>query len=107
MKTIQEQINEQHARIISAKNDLYGKDYIGHKVIDAIIGVLTEPSPTIGKVATAVKGILSEYPDYLNAHQTGRADINDAQAVIEELEAQKQQEEANRPEPPELNGGEV
>lgn len=99
MKTIQEQINEKHAGIISAKNDLYDSDYIGHKLIDALVDVLTGPSPTIAKLATAVKGVLADYPGFLEKHQERRAIINNAQVVIKELERRREQEEPDTPEP--------
>ena len=92
--TDQKQINEQYAVINSAKNILHDSDYISHKILDAIIRILTEPSPTFAKLGAAVRGILDDYqkdyPDYVGMRQNMRTDINNAQDVITELEAQEE-----------------
>ena len=77
MKTIDEQINEQCAIITSAKNYLLDTDFYGHREYE---GGAPMPLEVKAKRAQA------------------RVDINDAQAIIEELERQK---EHDTPEPPE------
>lgn len=83
--TIDEQINQQYAIITEAKNYLYDTDFYGHREYEG-----GAPMPEEVKTRRA----------------QCRVDINTAQAVIEELERQKEQEEP-APEPPEPTGGEV
>lgn len=83
MKTIDEQINEQCAIITGAKNYLHDTDFYGHREYED-----GEPMPQEVKTRRA----------------QCRIDINTAEAVIEELERQKEQGD---PEPPEPIGEEA
>lgn len=80
MKTIDEQINEQCAIITSAKNYLLDTDFYGHREYE---GGAPMPEEVKTKRAQA------------------RVDINDAQAIIEELERQKEHDTPESPESPE------
>lgn len=83
--TIDEQINQQCAIITGAKNYLLDTDFYGHREYEGGVSM----------------------PEEVKARRAQcRADINTAQAVIEELERQKEQEEPT-PEPPEPTGEEV
>lgn len=78
MKTIDEQINEQCTIITSAKNYLLDTDFYGHREYE---GGTPMPEEVKTKRAQA------------------RVTINEAEAVIEELERQKEQEDPELPEP--------
>lgn len=90
---IKEKINSNKGAVKERKLELKDKDYVGHKILDAMAGVLSQPSPTIGKLATAVQGVLEQYPDYLSSRQQQRTEINDRQSTIEELSQMTPDEE--------------
>ena len=76
--TLREQINEQCAIITGAKNYLHDTDYLGHREYEG-----GEPMPAEIETKRA----------------EARVTINEARAVIAELEEQLAQEEAAIPEP--------
>ena len=83
--TIQEQINQQCVIITNAENFLHDTDYMSIREYEG-----GTPMPEEIKTRRA----------------QCRVDINEAQAIIEELERQKEQEEPTS-EPPEPTGEEV
>ena len=85
---IKEKINSNKGAVKERKLELKDKDYVGHKILDAMAGVLSQPSPTIGKL-----GVLEQYPDYLSSRQQQRTEINDRQSAIEELSQMTPDEE--------------